>query len=145
AISAGLLSVVACKKETTTTSEITNDTLSTETVVTEETTIDPAIQAQIDEAKANHDTTEADVKAAIEKGDKKAEEAAIKVRDEAKSSWEKVKDGVNNTAQDVKDGINNAADKVEEGAEKVGEKAKEVSKNVEEGYNKTLDKMKTNN
>ncbi len=34
AISAGLLSVVACKKETTTTTEITTDTLSTETVTT---------------------------------------------------------------------------------------------------------------
>ena len=53
---------------------------------------------------------------AVEKGDKKAEAAAVKVRDEAKTSWEKLKTGVNNAATDVKDGINNAAEKVEEGA-----------------------------
>ncbi len=140
AFAAGLLSVTACKKETTTTTDTTVDSLTTETttVTTEETIVDPAVQAQVDEAKVKYDKAEADVQAAIAKGDKKAEEAAIKVRDEAKNSWDNLKAGINNTAADVKDGINNAADKVEEGAKKVG-------KDVEDGYNKTLDKMKTNN
>ncbi len=83
AIAAGLLSVTACKKETTTTTETTVDTLTTETttVTTEETTVDPAVQAEIDAAEVRYEKAEADVKAAVEKGDKKAEAAAVKVRD----------------------------------------------------------------
>lgn len=141
--SAGLLSVTACKKETT----ITKDTTDTDTTMVIEESIKPndALQEQLDRAEANYEKAEADVKAAAERGDKKAEEAAIKVRDEAKTAWENVKSGVNKAADDVKGGINKAADKVEEGAEKAGEKAKEVGKDIEDGYNKTLDKMKTDN
>src|SRR5690606_27094954 len=134
AFSAGLLSVTACKKETT----ITKDTTDTDTTMVIEESIKPndALQEQLDRAEANYEKAEADVK---------AEADAIKVRDEAKTGWENVKSGVNKAADDVKDGINKAADKVEEGAEKAGEKAKEVGKDIEDGYNKTLDKMKTDN
>ncbi|HUH25748.1 MAG TPA: hypothetical protein VLY87_03925 [Flavobacterium sp.] len=142
AVSVGLLSVTACKKEIT----ITTDTEGIDTtlvVVDEEVKVEPAVQAKVDEAKATYDKAEADVQEAIKKGDKKAEEAAIKVRDEAQTSWNNLKTNVNKTAEDVKEGLNNAANKVEESAEKVGDKAKEVGKDIEEGYNKTLDKMKT--
>ncbi|MDO5636012.1 MAG: hypothetical protein Q4G18_02015 [Myroides sp.] len=143
AIAAGLFTVVACKKETTVTTD--TDGLDTTTfVVEEEYVVDPAVQAEVDQAQANYEKAEADVQEAIRKGDKKAEEAAIKVRDEAKNSWDNLKAGVNKAADDVKGGINNAASKVEESAEKVGDKAKEVGKDIEDGYNNTLDKMKTN-
>jgi len=80
AVAVGLLSVTACKKETTTTTETTVDTLTTEstTVTTEETTVDPAVQANIDEAKVKYDKAEADVKAAVEKGDKKSRSSCCK-------------------------------------------------------------------
>lgn len=143
AIAAGLLSVTACKKETTTTTETTVDTLTTETTTV--TTQETAVPSEFEQAKMNLAKAENDLQIAIKSGDKKAEVAALKVRDEAQASWDKIAAGVNNAANDVKDGINNAANKVEEGADKVGEKAKKVGKDVEEGYNKTLDKMKTNN
>src|SRR5690554_2083284 len=137
AIAAGLFTVVACKKETTVITD--TDGLDTITVVVEEEyMVDPAVQAEIDQAQANYEKAEADVQEAIRRGDKNAEEAAIKVRDEAKNSWDNLKASVNKAADDVKDGINNAASKVEESAEKVG-------KDIEDGYNNTLDKMKTNN
>src|SRR5690554_1592954 len=129
-LSAGLLSVTACKKETTVTTETTDR--DTTMVIEESLRPNDALQEQLDQAEANYEKAEADVKAAAERGDKKAEEAAIKVRDEAKTAWE-----------NVKSGVNKAADNVEESAEKVSEKAKKVGKDIEDGYNKTLDKMKT--
>ncbi len=75
AIAAGLLSVTACKKETTTTTETTVDTLTTETTTV--TTQETAVPSEFEQAKMNLAKAENDLQIAIKGGDKKAE-AALK-------------------------------------------------------------------
>ena len=52
AIATGLFTVVSCKKETTVTTD--TDGLDTTVVVEEEMMVDPAVQAEIDQAQANY-------------------------------------------------------------------------------------------
>ena len=65
AISAGLLSVTSCKKETT----VTPDTTVGDTIIVVDESLRPndALQEQLDRAEANYEKAEADVKAAAEK------------------------------------------------------------------------------
>lgn len=146
------LATTSCKKETTETT-ITTGT-DTTTVVHETVTFDENVQAEINEAEIRYNKAEADLKAAVDRGDKKAEEAARKVRDEAKSSWENLKNATNKAAEDIKQGAENVAndvenaaqkvgDKAENAAQKVGDKAEKAGQDIKEGYNNTLEKMKT--
>src|SRR5690606_40737167 len=75
----------SCKKETTV---VTDTEGENPVVVQKEVTLDDNVQAEINNAEARYNQAEADLKAAIERGDKQAEEAARKVRDEAKRSEE---------------------------------------------------------
>src|SRR5690554_3678547 len=99
-LSAGLLSVTACKKETTVTTETTDR--DTTMIIEESLRPNDALQEQLDQAEANYEKAEADVKAAAERGDKKAEEAAIKVREEAKEVGKDIEDGYNKTLDKMK-------------------------------------------
>lgn len=160
---AAVLGFTSCKKETTITTETKGeDTLVT--IVNEDVKLNEESQRKMDEAKAKLDQAEKDLADAKARGDKKAEEAATKMRDEAKTSWENIKAGTHEAIQDTKEGLKEAGNKIDETAQHakedlkeagkaIGDKAKEIGKDakeagkeagkdIKEGYNNTLEKAK---
>ena len=119
----GALALASCKKETvetTSTDMVDGDT----TVVTTTTTTTDGINVETDSVKARWERAKEDVKAAVAKGDKKAQDAAQKTADEAEASWNKLKANVKEDADATK------------------AKLDEAKKDVKEGYNETLEKEK---
>lgn len=119
----GTLALVSCKKETvetTSTDMADGDTI----VTTTTTTTTNGINVESDSVKARWERAKEDVKAAVAKGDKKAQEAAQKTADEAEAAWNKLKSNV------------------KEDAEATKAKLDEAKQDVKEKYNETLEKAK---
>ncbi len=114
---------VGCKKETvemTTTDMVDGDTV----VTTTRTTETNGINIETDSAKVRWERAKQDVKDAVARGDKKAEEAARKTEAEAEQAWNRLKANVN------------------EGADKTKESLHEARENLKENYNEALEKAK---
>ncbi|MBS7332737.1 MAG: hypothetical protein KIG88_03990 [Weeksellaceae bacterium] len=134
----GGLAFVACKTETDKT-VITDANADTVAVV--ETTTEVGVVSEA-EAKAAVDKAQADLNAAIAKGDKAAEEAARKALDDANVAWESAKNAVGAAAQDVKEGVNNAADAVDAKAQDVKADVKNATAEAKEDINKAAQDTK---
>lgn len=131
-----LLSVVACKKEQTT--EITTDGSDTLSVVktTEVTTLSK------DEAKLKVDQAQADLDAAIKKGDKDAEATARKALADAQSVWDQAKEATKETAQDVKEGFDKAVEKTDLAAKDAKQDLKKATEDIKNDANKAAQDTK---
>lgn len=119
----GALALTACKKETvetTSTDVVDGDT----TVVTTTTTETNGINVETDSAKARWERAKQDVKDAIARGDKKAQEAAQKTADEAEASWNKLKANVKQDSEATKAKLNEAKEDLKENYNEALEKAK---------------------
>ncbi|MFT3793587.1 hypothetical protein [Flavobacterium sp.] len=119
----GALALTACKKETvetTTTDQVDGDTVVTTTTTTET----HGIAVESDSLKAKWEKAKQDVKDAVAKGDKKAQEAAQKTADEAEAAWNKVKTNVKEDAAATKEKLNEAKEDLKENYNEALEKAK---------------------
>lgn len=121
----GTLALASCKKETvetTTTDMVDGDT--TMTTTTRTTTDGIGVDVETDSVKARWERAKEDVKAAVAKGDKKAQEAAQKTADEAESAWNRLKANVKDDADATKARLD------------------EAKEDLKQGYNETLEKAK---
>lgn len=119
----GALALASCKKETvetTTTDQVDGDTVVTTTTTTEVN----GIAVESDSLKAKWEKAKQDVKDAVAKGDKKAQEAAQKTADEAEAAWNKVKANVQEDAAATKEKFNDAKEDLKENYNEALEKAK---------------------
>ena len=119
----GLLFATSCKKETTKETTIESDPMGT-TVTTETTTTESNYDPRMESAELKLKNAERELQAAKDAGDLKAQEAAQKVADDAKTAWERTKASIKEAGQKTEDAIDRA-----------GEKGKD-------NYNKTLEKAK---
>lgn len=120
----GAIAFASCKKETvetTNTDMVDGDTIVTTTTTT---TTTNGMAVETDSAKVRWERAKQDVKDAIAKGDKKAQDAAQKTADEAETSWNKLKANVKEDADATK------------------AKMDQAGENMKEKYNETLEKAK---
>ena len=85
-----------------------------------------------EKAKAKVDQAQNDLNAAIERGDKKAEEISRKTLEEARVAWQKTKNLANEAARDVRDVANEtkeAARKAVDSADRKAERVRDAIKN----------------
>lgn len=118
------LALASCKKETvetTNTDMVDGDTIVTTTTTT---TTTNGMAVETDSAKVRWERAKQDVKDAIARGDKKAQDAAQKTADDAEASWNKLKANVKEDADATKAKMDEAGD------------------NMKEKYNETLEKAK---
>ena len=118
------LALASCKKETvetTNTDMVDGDTIVTTTTTT---TTTNGMAVETDSAKVRWERAKQDVKDAIARGDKKAQDAAEKTADDAETSWNKLKANVKEDADATKAKMDEAGD------------------NMKEKYNETLEKAK---
>lgn len=106
----GALALASCKKETvesTNTDMVDGDTIVTTTTTT---TTTNGMAIETDSAKVRWERAKQDVKDAIARGDKKAQEAAQKSADDAETSWNKLKANVKEDADATKAKMDEAGD-----------------------------------
>ncbi len=118
------VALASCKKETVETKSIDmvdGDTIMTSTTTT---TTTNGINVEMDSVKARWERAKEDVKAAMAKGDKKAQDAAQKTADEAEANWNKLK-------ANIKDG-----------ADATKAKLDEAQDDAKDSYNETLENAK---
>jgi NDP-sugar pyrophosphorylase family protein len=100
--------LTGCKKETVTTEtteQVSPDGTTVTTTTT--TTTDTDYDFRLKKAEEDYNAAEADVKAAQERGDTKAEEVARKAADKAKDAWEVTK-------REVRQGLEKTGDAIKE-------------------------------
>lgn len=147
-IAIGVCTIYACKPEKyypEENPEVPEDTITVEQPVAE--------SQEVRDARVRFEEAEINLKRAMDSGDKAAQEAAQKARDDAQQAWDAVKNAANDAANFVEDGAQKTADGVKKAANEVGntsreayqdtkEGVKNVSKDVKEGADKAVEDVK---
>lgn len=136
---AGTAFIVSCEnKENTPANDspiIPEDTITVEESVVAET-------SEQSEARMRWEEAERNLIEARKNGDKAAQAAAEKARDDAKTAWDAVKNAANETAEFVEDGAKATAEGVEKAANKVGETSEKVYHDTKDGVKKAANEVK---
>lgn len=137
----GVFTFASCNKKETVVQEqtVANDTMQvTEAVVTQQEVKNP----ELTELEIKLKKAEQDLKDAVAKGDKKAEETAQKAINETKKAWDQVVEKTKDVAHDTKKELDKAGEKIDQKTKDVISDVKKGAEDAKKDINNAVDKIK---